>query len=286
MISVRGGAGLGDAIYVQSVARYWVGQGRKVEVCTHWSEVFSPIKDYCRFSPFRRDNISSFAHYYSRRGVRGTTQWEDVCVTAGIPKTTELLLDWVPACHASLEVIKRAGCRKIALVGMPRAPFDRKDRFGNELLPKPDGFRRVVDRVRQDMFTVMVGRGTSEYDVDVDLNMVNLTSVTDLIDFASVADLLVGQPSYMIPLAESLDKKSLIVWSRRAHRSKHEVVRQITPEKIIHRKDLVTSVYDDASEGLVGNVYQSVGTSELLHREVGRDSRVGSVSADKQSGVR
>lgn len=245
MIAIRGGAGLGDAIYLQSVARYLVGHYGNVEACCDWPELFVPLGDRVRVTGFRRTSIDRLAHYSARRGQSETTQWEDICITAGIPRDTLLYLDWSRRGSLVDDVVVAAAGRPIVLIQMPRAPFARRDGYGEELLPDCSVVQRVVYRLA-DCFTVQVGLGTPTFEYDrLSLDLKNRTSVSDLVDLAHVCDGLIGQVSFIVPLAESLDKPGLLVWSRRGLSSSHEPVRRITPQKIIHRKDLFRVIFDD-----------------------------------------
>lgn len=246
MLSIRGGSGLGDALYLQSVARYLVELGHSVEACCNWPEVFLPLGDRVRVTGFRRTSIDRLAHYSMRRQY-ATTQWEDVCISAGIPTDTPLRLDWERTGVFVNDVIDRAAGKPIVLVQMPRAPFARKDGYGEELLPDCNVIQRVIDAL-SDCFVVQIGLGMPVFAFErLSLDLKNRTSVSDLIDLAQACDGFVGPVSFIVPLAESLEKRVLLIWSRRGLHSKHEPVRRITPTKIIHRKDLFSVAFDDCS---------------------------------------
>lgn len=246
MIAIRGGSGLGDALYLQSVARYLVEQGCLVEACCNWPEIFVSLGDRVRVTGFRRTSIDRLAHYSMRR-AQSTTQWEDVCISAGIPKDTPLRLDWSRQGPLVIEVINAAAGRPIILVQMPRAPFARSDGYGEELLPDCHVIQRVIDEL-VDCFIVQIGLGTPVFRFErLSLDLKNRTSVSDLIDLAQACDGFVGPVSFIVPLAESLNKHGLLIWSRRALASRHEPVRCITPTKILHRKDLFSVAFDDCT---------------------------------------
>lgn len=233
MISIRGGAGLGDALYVQAIARHLVGQGQRVEVCADWPDVFCPLVGPVTVSPFRRRPIDRLAHYASRRGVAGTTQFEDCCLSAGIAGRVALRLDW-HVDDAALAARLR-GDRPVIAVQLPRAPMGRTDGYGRELLPDCRVLQRVIDRLRHHAVIVQVGAGEPLYRfAGVDIDLANRTTVSQLLDAAATVDGFVGYPSFVIPLAESLDKPALILWSRQGLRSAHEVIRQMTPAKLLH----------------------------------------------------
>lgn len=235
MISVRGGMGLGDAIYVQAVARHLVGQGHRVEACTAWPDVFRPLGDKVVCSPFRRKPIDRLAHYASRRGAPGTTQFEDVCINAGIGKVADLRLDWEPVGGELPARLHSAG-KPVIVVQMPRAPFGRSDGYGLEFLPDCRTIQRAIDMLAGRALLVQIGKGEPLFRfAGIDVDLANLTSVCDVLDVASAADGFLGYCSFMVPLAEALSKPALLVWSRKGLASRHEVVRQMTPQKILHR---------------------------------------------------
>lgn len=251
MLAVRGGSGFGDALYVQGVARYLVENGHQVEACSDWPDVFSQIKNV-KVSPFRRDRIDRLAHYSTRRRERGTTQWEDVCVNARIPQNTPLVLDWAVKTELADTVYEKACGKRIALVQLPRAPFGRIDGYGMSLLPDCRAIQHAIDAL-DGYYKVQVGKGRSLHAFDgIDLDLANATSVAELLDLAAKADLFVGYVSYFVPLAESFGKQALFVWSADGLKSPLELIANITPSKILHRKDLCRFVLDSATPGQIG----------------------------------
>lgn len=247
VLSIRGGSGLGDAIYVQSVVRHLVEQGRQLEVCTAWPDVFRPVADKVRFSPFRRGNVTYVAHYADRRGVVGTTQFEDCCIKAGVPKDVDLRLDWTPLNGGLVQQLR--GIRKpIVVVQMPRAPFGRVDGQYTEFAPQWGRVQQAIDLIGRRAFTIMVGSGVPDVKYSgIDLDLSNQTSVSDLIDVGYAAHGFLGQCSFIIPLAESFRKPVQLIWSRAGLKSRHEVIRQMTPAKILHRP-ISHAVIDDCSD--------------------------------------
>lgn len=244
MISVRAGSGLGDAIYLQSIARHLVERGEKVEVCSDWPEVFRYLPVHV--APFRRFPVDRNAHYSMRRHVKDTTQFQDCCIQAGLPKSIDLRLDWEPVRPGLVETLQKVG-KPIVCVQLPRAPFGRKDGFGMELLPDLRAIQRAIDALKDEAFIVQLGAGEALHNFQgIDLDLSGKTTVSDLIDVAWSASAFLGYCSFFIPLAESLNKPALIVWSRKGLSSPHQVVRQINPGKIPHKLS-TRSVFDDCS---------------------------------------
>ncbi len=134
--------------------------------------------------------------------------------------------------------------------------MDRKDSFGAELLPDCRTIDRLIAMARErGAFVVQIGAGRPLYRLSgIDLDLANQTSVTDLLDIATEVDGFLGYVSFIVPLAESLDKRALLVWSRRGLAAGHPYVRQITPQKVLE-KATSRAVFDDATEAqLIGAV--------------------------------
>jgi hypothetical protein len=243
-LSLRAGSGLGDSLYLQSAARHLVGRGYQIEVRSNWPDVFIPLQGKVTVKPFDRVDVDRIFHYTAGKLNRHTTQWQDCCARGGIPLDAELHLDWQPLNTA---LIKRVRSKKpVIAVLLPRLPMDRKDNFGAELLPNCAAIQAAIDLIGNRARFVLVGAGDALHRLDsIDLDLSNKTTVSDLIDVAYAADGLLGYVSFFVPLAESLGKPGLFVWSRRGLESDTDYIRTITPKKIIHRPDLLRAVIDN-----------------------------------------
>lgn len=227
---MRGGYGLGDAIYQRPIAEYLVSQGKEITVCTAYPEVFEGAG--VSTAPFSRERINVLAHYSMRRALK-TTQFQDMCDSAKVPRI-ELRFEWkVKNGHLLHEVIAKAQGRKVVLVHGGREPFGRKDGLGLELIPRREAFSEALKGF-SDCFRVRIGNA-AQYELDVDLDLQGKTSVSDLIDLGKVCDAVVGQVSFVAPLSEVFDKPFLAVWAEKGLRSGREVIRQITPAKILSK---------------------------------------------------
>lgn len=247
MKTIRGGMGLGDALYVQAVARHLVRQGQAIRAATAWPDVFRPLGIEC--IPFTRQGAQIVAHYSMRKGYP-TGQFEDCCIQAGIRVPVELKLDWKVEDSALAERLISHG-RPIVLVQLPRNPMGRTDGFGAELLPDCSRIQSAIDALRGRALLVQVGAGRPLFRfTGIDVDLANETTVAQLLDVASVSFGAIGYVSFMLPLCESLEKRALLVWSRKGLKSQTPYVRQITPAKVVHRKDLVVSVNDGAGDDI------------------------------------
>lgn len=251
MKTIRGGMGLGDALYVQAVARHLVAGGARYRVATAWPDVFRPLGDRVECVPFRKNDIDVLAHY-ARRKNYPTDQFVDVCLQAGIREPAALRLDWSIGDRDLVEQLQAHG-RPIVLVQMPRAPMGRTDGFGHELLPDCRAIQRAIDRLRGRVLLVQVGSGRPLFKFrGIDVDLADQTTVPQLLDVAAACDGVLGYVSFVLPLAESLGKPALLVWSRRGLKSSTGYIRQITPAKVIHRKDLVSVVLDGLDDDVEG----------------------------------
>lgn len=244
MKTIRGGNGLGDSLYVQSIARHLVKKGERLEVCTSWPDVFRPLGNSVITGPFRRDRVDIVAHYVSRKPIRDTTQFEDCCISAGISDPVELLIDWEPINREPFRGIDKP----VILVGLPRFPMNRKDGFGMELLPNCSVIQRAIDQLKGRAYLVQVGSGEPLHRFSgLDLDLANKTTVCDLLDLAHATDGFLGYCSFLIPLAESFAKPLLCVWSNAGLKSTTNFIRTVKPGKLLHR---ITSRYvmDNCSE--------------------------------------
>jgi hypothetical protein len=234
--AIRSGRGLGDALYLQAVVRHLVKRDRApLKVCCDWPDVFAPLGDMAHVVPFTRAGISVLAHYSARKGIAGSTQFEDCCIAAGIREPVEFRLDWQPKERELIHRLRRAG-RPIVCVQLPRAPMGRTDGFGAELLPDCRVIQAAIDALKDRAQIVQVGSGVPLHRFKgIDVDLANQTSVAQLLDVASVADGFLGYCSFLLPLAESFDRPALMVWSSRGLRSGQMFVRRITPEKVIHK---------------------------------------------------
>lgn len=245
MKSIRCGRGLGDSIYLQSVVRHLVRTGERFQVASDWPDVFAPLGDAVQVVPFRRNGVSMTAHYVMRKAQEGTTQFEDCCRAAGIPDRVELKLDWPAPVGTMVEGLLARG-KPIVCVQLPRYPMGRADGYGLALLPDCQAIQRLIDGVRDVATVVQIGAGAPLFEFSgIDVDLANKTSVRELIDVVAVAAGCIGYCSFILPLAESLGKPALMVWSRRGLESGVPFIAQVTPRKLLHKKTSMW-VMDDA----------------------------------------
>lgn len=240
---VRGGRGLGDALYCRPIAERLMRDGKRVAVLSDYADVF--IGSGVVVQPFSRDG-NVIAHYVNGKANPDTTQWQDVCRSAGV--TTPLRFAWTvrnPDLIADLK--RKAEGRPLILVHGGREPMARNDGFGLELVPERKAFDAALDGLR-DCYTVQVGKAAQIYPLSADVDLNGSTSVSDLLDLAHECDGIVAQCSFAIPLAEVFDKPLLAVWAFRHAKSSTQFIRQTTPQKVLSgaRDSFVMDHWPDA----------------------------------------
>lgn len=250
---IRGGAGLGDAIYIRPIAEHFIRAGEKVTVCSGYPDVF--LGTGAKVEPFDRFNIQVLAHYVAGKQDTTTNQWQDICKSAGV--SVPLRFDWTVRNPQLLEAIRAdAAGRPIILVSGGRAPMGRTDGFGAELLPERSAFEATLAAL-DDSFLVQVGKAEPLYPLKADVNLNGSTSIPDLFDLASLCDGVVGQCSFVIPLAEAFDKPLLCVWAAHGMQANmHPYIRAITPQKVLS-KPSSRFVIDDWPEEKIRAVARS-----------------------------
>ena len=246
--------GLGDALYVQAVARHIVRCGERLKVCTAWPDVFKPLGDSVTIAPFTRAGIGYLAHYSQRKTLTETNQFEDCCQAAGITEPVDFRLDWKLEDEALAALVMETG-KPVILVQLPRAPMGRTDGFGAELLPDCRKIQRAIDLIGDRATIVQIGSGAALFEFrSIDIDMTNRTTVCQLLDLASIASGFLGYVSCAVPLAESFARPGLFVWSRRGLNSGTPYVKSITPKKILHRRTSRAVIDDCADQELIGAV--------------------------------
>jgi len=253
---IRCGKGLGDSLYLQSVVRHLVNQGKNLEVCTNWNDVFIPLKDKIKLAPFSREGIDIVAHYSMRKSYI-SKQFDDCCIQAGINDDVEFKLDWQIHNNSFIKQFKLLK-KPIALVLLYRLPMDRADGFAQELLPDINVIQQVIDSLKLRYTIVLVGSGQAIKNYEgIDIDLSNKTSVSELIDLAYISHVMVGYCSFFVPLAESLDKRALFVWADKGLKSGNHYIKSIAPNKILY-KNSSKYVIDNWTEEKIDNVINQV----------------------------
>ncbi len=253
---IRAGSGLGDSIYLQSIVQHLLKNGEALEVCTNYPDVFLPLKcDLLKISPFSRENVQIIAHYTKRKTL-ATKQFDDSCHEAGIGlRKVQLHLNWKNEKDIFTKILKESDRPKLAVLNY-RYPMDRADGFAKELLPKIEVFNSVLKKLNTKYDIVLVGKGEALQNYEnVDFDFSNKTTLNELINIVSSCDAVFSYCSFMVPLAESLNKKSLFCWSGAGLKSQTQYINTITPKKILFKDNpyIVDTWHNDSIEETVND---------------------------------
>jgi hypothetical protein len=202
--------------------------------------------------PFAKTPVTHIAHYATRKYIQGTDQFKDCCILAGVPPSIEFTLGWTPSCDPLVQQLRGAPL-PVVFVGMPRAPMARTDGFGAELLTAKTvkAMQAVIDELRGLVYFVQIGTGEPLFGglSGIDLDLAGKTTVSSLFDIAtSCGSGFIGHPSFVLVMAEALNRPGLYVWSRAGLLSNSRYIRAITPAKVFHRKSS-RAIIDDAKSG-------------------------------------
>lgn len=209
-----------------------------MEACTWFPDIFLALKEryngHLAVSTFRRAPIERVAHYTGKKDRPDTDQFRDCCERAGLGFEVELKIDWKVRNEKLVEPLRRSD-KPIICVQLPRLPMARTDGFGDDLLPDCRKMQQAIDLLKGRAIIVQIGKGAPLFRFNgINLDLANRTTVSDLLDVASVADGFLGYCSFIAPLAESFGKPLLLVWSRKGANSTQRFIRLITPRKIFH----------------------------------------------------
>lgn len=239
--------GLGDAIYLRAIVLHLLKRGDDPTVFTRWPGVFAdlPIKVKSVEDVTGQEDLrhAMYCLFCRVPAVKALDQFALACLQAGILEPVQLRIDWPVKNRALLDdVRKRANGRRVLMF----QPVKKANKEQEALRPKRDAFSRYV--AERNEFRVKVGSPSHIMEGDTspcDLDLTGKTTVQDVFDLASAVDVVFCEPCFLLPLAESMDKPVVCMFSRRGFASKVERVYNVTPERLFHKKHLATAVYDE-----------------------------------------
>lgn len=250
MKTIRGGRGLGDALYIRPIADHFLRRGEQVKVLCSYPGVFTGTAAVVE--PFMRVRTDVVAHYVDGKRNPSTTMWQDVCACAGV--SADMRINWTVQNQRLIADLRaKAAGRRIVVVVGGRRPMDRADGFGIELLPKQQAFDAALGML-SDCLLVQVGKNEQLYPLKTEVNLNGKTSITDLMDIGAVCDGVVGQCSFAVPLAEVFDKPFLLLWGARVSASPHPFIAVMTPQKVMSGRNDLCVVDDAAPETMAAKV--------------------------------
>lgn len=248
MIHLNAPKGLGDALYLRAIALHLLARGDSLTVYTGWPDVFTGLAATVkRLNEIGESDTIDHAMYclFCRiPAVRILDQFTLTCLQSGIVEPVALRLDWPVSNHKLLADVKsRAGNRPIFIYQPPKLANNEKQ---EHLCPRIEPYSAYV-AAKADCFRIRVGcpEFVQDRKLPCELDLFGKTSVRDVLDLCTIGDLFFSGPSYLLIAAEAMDKPFTCMFSRRGLASGFARVRNVTPERVFHKRHLATSVYDD-----------------------------------------
>lgn len=247
MIRINAPRGLGDAIHVRAIAVHLLKRGEQIEIITKWPDVFQglPLKilQYSKFTDSEELVHATACLFCQVPMIVELTQFQNTCMQAGIAEPVPLDIAWKIKNPKLLDKIKSNTSKPIFIYQAPKIP---KNGEMLEWTPRIEEFQKFAED-HENHYRILLGH--KNYTIDspnlpFELSLVGETSVSDVIDIATIADMVFCEPSYLGILAQAFDKKLVCMFSSKASRSKLRRIRGIKPEKIFHKKERATAIYD------------------------------------------
>jgi hypothetical protein len=235
---IRGPSGLGDAIYVNSIAQEMLKFNHNVAIRTKYPDVFKylPVKTV----PYSKGGGDREFNYGGKSRQRNeTNQWQDLLIAARLDQNTPMSTKWeLTNIELFEKITEKAQGRKVLVMSMPHRIFgDRQDDYGQELQPNWKKFIPILKAVKDTCYVVQIGRGHVCYRFDgISLDWANRTSVSDVMDFGVIGDIFLGQCGFIIPLAEGMNKPLFTIFSANCLTSKDSFLNNITGRKVLSGK--------------------------------------------------
>jgi hypothetical protein len=148
--------------------------------------------------------------------------------------------EWVQSSLCD-KVLEQKKDKKLLLFSAAHRPFGRDDGRGDTMIPNWSKFNCLLDYAKaNDYYIVQIGRGEVMHKYrQVDYDITNNTSISDIMNLGMVADLGIGQCGFMVPLMEGFKKPYYIILAQKGVDAKHDFfISCLTLEKLFARKDV------------------------------------------------
>jgi hypothetical protein len=238
---IRGSMGLGDAIYLYPVVKYFIDYGHDVTIVTRYPEIFEKLN--CKTLPEKAEIGKDFLDCSCsfRTTIPGTNIFEDTLIMAGIKEKLPLKIE-----YDTTKKPKYPTSKKVCVVRTPTAPVKGEEET-RVMIPNMSVFQTIINAFHDRVYFVLLGRAINcdENLSGVDLDLSGVDGVKNVIGAIDGADLVLTQPGHFVPLAEVLEKKLFTVFARAGLQSQEKRFRFTTPAKILTCRGSVWCVDDD-----------------------------------------
>lgn len=209
---IRTHLGLGDAVYSYPVVKHLLKNYKNITVLTKYPVIFKELPVKCADISGEYD---LFLRYTDKRHKK-TTQFQDICASAGITEKIPFRLDW--KVDFSSEFIDLYGDRlmqngkKVCVIKEPCAAHMDKRSGSFRMAPISAKVQEFINKNRNQYFFVSVGQSDKYKQrlngIDLDLN--DKLSLSDFITLVNHCEAVATQIGHLVPLAQAFGKKLTI----------------------------------------------------------------------------
>jgi hypothetical protein len=263
---IKCASGFGDSLYMYPIVKYLIesGQEESIIVMTDYADIYkcASFKDKLSFVKHSKDMAQYKISYCGNKYKLGTSQFQDVCLAAGVPTHTDFTIDWKIRNTELINNIRKLSSnkKKVCFISAPFKPFGRVDEFGKELTINYKRMDDLIARNKDDYFFIQVCKNIPEYQLNnIDLNLAGKTSISDVLDIMSISDRSMGQIGHILPLSEVFDTKCLLFFSRKGLQCENRFISSIKYEKVVHKKCIVNYCVDDYSDVEIDRIWSELG---------------------------
>jgi len=262
-IRLKGASGLGDTIYAWPIVKWYAQKYDTVHYMTDYPELYETLKNVICYKHLKTNDLGGGPvdvrfTYCARKYTPGTSQFEDSVLSAKIHEKLKLKIDWtIKNTDLVNNIISRSDEKKICVLAYPYEPFGREDEWGSMLRINQEVMQILIDRFKDRVFFIGTGnRFVLHKTNNVDMDLHEKTSVSDMMDLISICNLGLSQIGNMLPMCESLGKKNFLIFANKAMvQTENKFINAITPEKTVHYKHLNCSVHDEMSHEVITNKF-------------------------------
>jgi hypothetical protein len=248
MLTLRGAGGLGDALYMYPVLKYYLEQGKQVEILTKYPDVYTCLKkqglivtDRYAKQPDRE------CRYAPRYPIQETTTYQDTLILSGIDEYLPFEFEF-----EKQKPFKFNTDKKICVIRTLTLPMKQR---GDEacLIPNGSHFQAIINAYKYKLYFVLAGsKSAYRYKLTgIDLDLTDTLNIKELFQLISQSDICLSQSCFFIPSAEALNKKNFVVFAADGFKCPFKFYKHITPKKVINKKDIIGHAIDDEPKSVV-----------------------------------
>lgn len=227
MMKIRGNSGLGDAVYLYSVAKHLQDNGELVEVLSNYPEIYEALG--CAVQDYDRALTVDLDCNYCHKKGRDSAQMADISEPVGID---------LP--------IRLSRTKPTILVPRWGNPMNNKiDR--SELIPDRAPVQDFIDL--HDALYIQVGESDQAHSEDwdnIDIDLTDRTSVPALMWLYSAVDGVLSTIGNPVAFAEAFDTPLFCVFAQSGFDSNNRFFSTIRPHKVITKETSYYAVDSDA----------------------------------------